>query len=83
DTEYHVQQSINALGNGRFIITHRQHSLSPGDEVYMLWGGELMKKSEFDERLAAATHGQPIDPTLREFSTGEGSPLRENPGNPA
>lgn len=82
DTEYHVQQSINALGSGRFIITHRQHSLSAGDEVYMLWGGQLMKKTEFEERLAAATHGQAIDPTLREFSGGEGSRPHENPGNP-
>jgi ATP-binding cassette subfamily B protein RaxB len=57
DTEYHVQQAINALGSGRFIITHRQHSLSEGDEVYMLWGGQLMKKAEFEARLAAATTG--------------------------
>lgn len=55
DTEHHVQQSINALGSGRFIITHRQHTLSPGDEVYMLWGGKLMKPAEFEERLAATT----------------------------
>ncbi|RZL09047.1 MAG: peptidase domain-containing ABC transporter [Rubrivivax sp.] len=55
DTEHHVQQSINALGSGRFIITHRQHTLSPGDEIYMLWGGKLMKPAEFEERLAAAT----------------------------
>ncbi|HIV72114.1 MAG TPA: peptidase domain-containing ABC transporter [Candidatus Aquabacterium excrementipullorum] len=54
DTEHHVQQSINALGCGRFIITHRQHSLSPGDEVYMLWGGKLMQAAEFEQRLAAA-----------------------------
>jgi ATP-binding cassette, subfamily B, bacterial CvaB/MchF/RaxB len=58
DTEYHVQQSINALGSGRFIITHRQHSLSEGDEVYMLWGGQLMKKAEFEARLTAATTGE-------------------------
>ncbi len=57
DTEYHVQQSINALGSGRFIITHREHSLSPGDEVYMLWGGQLMEKAKFDARLAEATTG--------------------------
>ena len=59
DTEHHVQQSINALGCGRFIITHRQHSLSPGDEVYMLWGGKLMKPAEFEQRLAASTAAAP------------------------
>jgi ATP-binding cassette, subfamily B, bacterial CvaB/MchF/RaxB len=59
DTEHHVQQSINALGCGRFIITHRQHSLSPGDEVYMLWGGKLMKPAEFEQRLAASTAAVP------------------------
>jgi ATP-binding cassette subfamily B protein RaxB len=59
DTEHHVQQSINALGCGRFIITHRQHSLSPGDEVYMLWGGKLMKPAEFEQRLAASTTAAP------------------------
>ncbi len=67
DTEHHVQQAINALGSGRFIITHRQHSLSEGDEVYMLWGGQLMKQAEFEARLAAATQspqiaGGPADP---------------------
>ncbi|TBO27669.1 peptidase domain-containing ABC transporter [Aquabacterium lacunae] len=59
DTEYHVQQSINALGSGRFIITHRRHSLSEGDEVYMLWGGQLMKQAEFEARLAEATQQDP------------------------
>jgi ATP-binding cassette subfamily B protein RaxB len=59
DTEHHVQQSINALGCGRFIITHRQHSLSPGDEVYMLWGGKLMKPAEFEQHLAASTIAAP------------------------
>jgi ATP-binding cassette subfamily B protein RaxB len=55
DTEHHVQQSINALGSGRFIITHRQHSLSEGDEIFMLWGGKLMPHAEFQEAFAAAT----------------------------
>jgi len=59
DTEHHVQQSINALGCGRFIITHRQHSLSEGDEIFMLWGGQLMKPDEFQARLAAATGQAP------------------------
>lgn len=36
DTEAKVQQAINALGCGRFIITHREHSLSEGDEVWRL-----------------------------------------------
>lgn len=62
DTEHHVQQSINALGCGRFIITHRRHSLSPGDEVYMLWGGKLMKQAEFEEKLAAATAASAATP---------------------
>lgn len=42
DTERRVQQTINALGYGRFIITHRQHSLSEGDAIYVLWQGRLM-----------------------------------------
>src|SRR5690606_39096931 len=45
-TEAHVQQSINALGCGRFIITHRQHSLSEGDEVYVLYNGRLLSQDE-------------------------------------
>ncbi len=51
-TEKLVQESINALGCGRFIITHRQHSLSEGDEVYVLWGGELLPLAEFQRRMA-------------------------------
>jgi ATP-binding cassette subfamily B protein RaxB len=43
DTEAHVQRSINALGCGRFIITHRQHSLSPGDEIHALDRGKLKR----------------------------------------
>jgi ATP-binding cassette, subfamily B, bacterial CvaB/MchF/RaxB len=62
DTEHHVQQSINALGSGRFIITHRQHSLSEGDQIYMLWGGKLMTKEEFEKKFAEAT-GQDDAPT--------------------
>jgi ATP-binding cassette subfamily B protein RaxB len=42
-TEAKVQESINALGCGRFIITHRQHSLSEGDEIHLLLGGKLKK----------------------------------------
>ncbi|MFT3859267.1 MAG: peptidase domain-containing ABC transporter [Aquabacterium sp.] len=45
-TEAHVQQSINALGCGRFIITHRQHSLSEGDEIRILFGGKLLTQEE-------------------------------------
>jgi ATP-binding cassette subfamily B protein RaxB len=51
-TEKRVQDSINALGCGRFIITHRQHSLSEGDEVYVLWNGELITMAEFQRRMA-------------------------------
>jgi len=54
ETEAHVQQSINALGCGRFIITHRQHSLSEGDEVYILWQGRLWTQAEFEAHMAAA-----------------------------
>ncbi len=42
DTERQVQNAINALGSGRFIITHRQHSLRPDDEIYMLLAGRLV-----------------------------------------
>ncbi len=42
DTERQVQNAINALGSGRFIITHREHSLRPDDEVYMLLAGRLV-----------------------------------------
>ncbi|MBC7699830.1 peptidase domain-containing ABC transporter [Aquabacterium sp.] len=45
-TERHVQQAINHLGCGRFIITHRQHSLSEGDEIHVLSGGKLIKLVE-------------------------------------
>ena len=43
DTEAKVQQAINALGCGRFIITHREHSLSEGDEVWRLQAGRLVR----------------------------------------
>jgi ATP-binding cassette subfamily B protein RaxB len=46
NTEAHVQQSINALGCGRFIITHRQHSLSEGDEIHVLFNGKLLSQAE-------------------------------------
>lgn len=42
DTERHVQEAINALGCGRFIITHRAHSLSEGDMIYALHQGRLV-----------------------------------------
>ncbi len=59
-TEDAVQQSINALNCGRFIITHRQHSLSEGDAVYILWQGKLMLYEDF-ERLAAQQHSMPAE----------------------
>ncbi|CAH0351294.1 peptidase domain-containing ABC transporter [Aquabacterium sp. CECT 9606] len=46
ETERHVQEAINHLGCGRFIITHRQHSLSEGDEIHVLSGGKLVKLVE-------------------------------------
>ena len=53
-TERQVQDAINALGCGRFIITHRQHSLSEGDAVYVLWQGKLVPMDEFEQRMAEA-----------------------------
>lgn len=41
-TEKRVQDAINALGCGRFIITHREHSLREGDVVRVLWQGQLV-----------------------------------------
>ncbi len=41
-TEKRVQDAINALGCGRFIITHREHSLREGDAVRVLWQGQLI-----------------------------------------
>ncbi len=46
ETERHVQASINALGSGRFIITHREHSLQPDDEVFVLQGGQLRRQGQ-------------------------------------
>ncbi|MDE2401126.1 MAG: peptidase domain-containing ABC transporter [Burkholderiales bacterium] len=62
-TEAHVQQSINALGCGRFIITHREHNLSEGDVVYALKGGKLVPAQEPDAPVTNAPEtsmpGQP------------------------
>jgi ATP-binding cassette subfamily B protein RaxB len=63
ETEAHVQQSINALGCGRFIITHRQHSLSEGDEIYILWRGRLWTQAEFEAQMAAMAQQQPVLPS--------------------
>ena len=41
-TERRVQDSINALGCGRFIITHREHSLRAGDAIHVLIQGKLV-----------------------------------------
>lgn len=41
-TEKRVQDAINALGCGRFIITHREHSLREGDAVRVLCQGKLV-----------------------------------------
>jgi ATP-binding cassette, subfamily B, bacterial CvaB/MchF/RaxB len=45
-TEKRVQDAINALGCGRFIITHREHSLREGDAVQVLWQGKLVSPSD-------------------------------------
>lgn len=45
-TERRVQDAINALGCGRFIITHREHSLREGDAVRVLWQGRLVDPAE-------------------------------------
>lgn len=42
-TEKRVQDAINALGCGRFIITHREHSLREGDAVRVLQQGRLVQ----------------------------------------
>lgn len=54
-TEALVQQSINALGCGRFIITHREHSLSQGDQVYVLHGGKLIPPQDIRTNIDTAT----------------------------
>jgi ATP-binding cassette subfamily B protein RaxB len=59
DTEARVQHSIAELGCGRFVITHRQHSLGEGDEVFILWQGRLWTQAEFEARMAAMAAAQP------------------------
>jgi ATP-binding cassette subfamily B protein RaxB len=72
-TEKKVQDAINALGCGRFIITHRQHSLSEGDAVYVLWGGELLPLDEFQRRMAeqeaAQAQQHELDAQLKELGS--------------
>ena len=53
NTEQHVQASIQALGCGRFIITHRLHSLSDSDQVYALWQGALLSREEVQAQAEA------------------------------
>jgi ATP-binding cassette subfamily B protein len=53
ETEHHVQQAINALGCGRFIITHRQHSLSEGDEIFVLHNGQLVRMADMTPAVHA------------------------------
>jgi ATP-binding cassette subfamily B protein RaxB len=74
-TEAHVQRSINALGCGRFIITHRQHSLSEGDEIHVLYGGKLLSQEEVRamQEQQALAHQQELE------SNGQQAQL-ENPG---
>ncbi|RTL31785.1 MAG: peptidase domain-containing ABC transporter [Burkholderiales bacterium] len=54
DTERLVQDSINQMGCGRFIITHRQHSLREGDEIHVLLGGQLLSRAQYEELVAKA-----------------------------
>ncbi len=54
ETERRVQASINALGCGRFIITHREHSLQPDDEVFVLQAGQLHKPGSAEPDLVCA-----------------------------
>lgn len=54
DTERLVQDSINEMGCGRFIITHRQHSLREGDEIHVLLGGQLLSKTQYEALVAQA-----------------------------
>lgn len=54
ETERRVQTSINALGCGRFIITHREHSLQPEDEVFVLTAGQLHKRDSEASDTACA-----------------------------
>lgn len=58
-TEAQVQESINALDCGRFIITHRQHSLSEGDSVHILWQGKLMLYEDFEQLMQAQMAASP------------------------
>ena len=53
-TEKRVQDAINALGCGRFIITHREHSLQPDDEVFVLQAGQLHKPGSAEPDLVCA-----------------------------
>lgn len=52
-TERRVQDAINALGCGRFIITHREHSLREGDVVRVLWQGRLIDPAQLQAPEAA------------------------------
>lgn len=52
-TERRVQDAINALGCGRFIITHREHSLREGDVVRVLWQGRLVDPAQLQAPQAA------------------------------
>lgn len=57
-TERRVQDAINALGCGRFIITHREHSLREGDAVRVLWQGRLVAPQDLPAPGAAAAEGE-------------------------
>jgi len=61
-TERHVQDAINALGCGRFIITHREHSVREGDEVRVLWQGRLIDPATLQAPDSADAAGEPVPP---------------------
>lgn len=58
-TERRVQDAINALGCGRFIITHREHSVREGDEVMVLWQGQLIDPAKLPAAESAGQAGEP------------------------
>jgi ATP-binding cassette subfamily B protein RaxB len=74
-TEARVQQSINALGCGRFIITHRQHTLSEGDQILILYNGRLLTPEAL-QALQAQQHAEAPPPAqVSDHSTPSSPPL--------
>ncbi|NBD21184.1 ATP-binding cassette domain-containing protein [Aquabacterium fontiphilum] len=61
ETEQRVQAAVEALGCGRFIITHRIQSLRDTDRVYALWQGQLVSRDDILAQAAAAGSAPPGD----------------------